>query len=203
MYWFIINKILMEQEFNFLNGINKLFHKELCLLPKRGRCFYYQIMSCPAPVPVERLSVAMQVDKAHSFPPPLPADSPTLISTVQLVQVSNFSFCSSCFSYWTVASSYLNIYINFLGFLLIWDIRISLTWRAVFCNSLPLPSQSLSPSSWPLSPCPGCQEAERASCPAREAETSSRVKAGRGGTVLSWAQSHSAPKRWAEQVWWQ
>lgn len=69
MYWFIINKILMEQEFNFLSGINKLFHKDLCLLPKRARCFYYQIMSCPAPVPVERLSVAMQGGQGSQLPP--------------------------------------------------------------------------------------------------------------------------------------
>lgn len=69
MYWLTINKILMEQEFNFLNGINKLFHKELCLLPKTARRFHYQIMSCPAPVPVEGLSVAMQGGQGSQLPP--------------------------------------------------------------------------------------------------------------------------------------
>lgn len=102
MYWFNINKILMEQEFNFLNGINKLFHEELCLLPKRARHVPYQIMPCPTPVPMERLFLwPCKVEKSHSshcF-----AGSPTHIFTVQLVKVSDFSFCSSCFSYWGVA----------------------------------------------------------------------------------------------------
>jgi len=104
---------------------------------------------------------------------PQPAASPTLISTVHLVKVSDFSFCSSCFSYWTVASSYLNNYVNFLGFLLIWDSQHFIGSKSYLFSATAFP---LRPSPYPHPPCPF---PARAGCPAREAEPSSSVKQGR------------------------
>lgn len=122
MYWFSINKILTEQEFNFLNEINKLFRKEICLLPKRVRRFLYETTPCPTPVTVERLLFCGQAGRARLAGTPSAVFNPAPIPTVQLVAVPGLPFSSPCFSCWRGASSRSNRYVSLLGFLLIWDI---------------------------------------------------------------------------------
>lgn len=195
MYWFSINKILTEQEFNFLNGINKLFHKELCLLPKRARHFHYQVTPCPTPVAVERLFLwPHREGRAHSSPP---ADSPTLISMVQLVEVSAFFFCSSCFSHRSVLSC-LTIFINFLVFLFIWDIQHFIDLKSYLFSATAFLSH---PSPYPHPPCPffpilgARKQQEPAALPGKGSPAQGWSKAGKGGTAPMWAQSHREQSR--------
>lgn len=146
-----------------------------------------------------------QAGRSGLAAPPPPTDSPTLISTVQLVKVSAFPFpaLASVTERWPLVWIFISTsrFSYHLGY-------TALCWleeRFVFCNSLPVPSQSLHASSLPLSPpiLGARKQQEPAALIGKRSPAQGWSKAGRGVMAPTWAKSYSAQIRWAEQVWWQ